>query len=151
MSEYMVWAALTPEEAQAIINPRRYMDTVRGQRQRDLADSAKSKIREAMAEPQEVRDFEAEKAAILRALSIRSEHPSETGGVVSGSAEIGKHVTEALQRWVDHHKAEQKLYLDSDDADAAKQHGIAADAFEDAIRYALGAIVDLSPKTGGEE
>jgi hypothetical protein len=42
-----------------------------------------------------------------------------------------------FQSWIDHHKAEQELAANSDDSVAAKQHEVAADAFEDAIRYAL--------------
>ena len=53
---------------------------------------------------------------------------------------LGEALTAPLQGWVDHHRKEAELAEISDDPDAAKQHEIAADAFEDAIRYALAAL-----------
>jgi hypothetical protein len=59
---------LLADEAQAILNPRRYMDTVRGDRQRVLEEADKAKIKAALetAPPFDPEAFEREKASILR-------------------------------------------------------------------------------------
>ena len=81
----------------------------------------------------------AEQKAFLA--GYRAALPSVHSRDQQGDTEEGKRVVSALQAWVDHHKAESELAQNSDDSAAAKEHKIVADAFEDAIRIALGALV----------